>query len=373
MKIALLGAGQLGGSFAMALKEGMHDLVIKAYDPVTAHAEFLLKSGVVDAITTSPAEAVRGAELVLLASPLGTYRPLAEAIAPALAPGTIVMDLGSVKAPMLTLAALLPQARLIPAHPICGSERSGPQVARADLFRGRLCILTPEPETDPAAFGIAQTLWQATGADVIEMPVPVHDQIYAYVSHLPHIIAFVAASYFHRLGVTVTADDTMLHQFLRISRSNPLMWRDIALANREQLLPVLATYIAVLEHFATELRGGERTQTNDGASVAKAYLPRILAASLISNVSLHEKQSGMNLRPFGAGGMRDIVAPAAHAPEGDMEAISAVSHALADHLDAIIVDFRRLETGIGAEDAAALLAELAQMVNEAHMLVSLRN
>lgn len=373
MQLALLGAGQLGGSFALALKDGESDVTITAYDPVAAHAAYLQAQGAVDHVAATAADAVRSADIVLIAAPLGTYRALATEIAPALKPDALVMDVGSVKGLVAELKPLLPNAQLIPAHPITGGEKSGPEVARADLFKGRLCILTPEGEASEKAREIAQTLWHAVGADVIEMPAAVHDQIYAYVSHLPHYIAFVAASYFHTIGVHVVPEDAVLQQFLRISRSNPRMWRDIALANREQILPVLGTYIALLSHFATELRAGEKTTAEDTAQVAKAYLPRILAASMISCMSLHEQQSGLKLRPFGAGGLRDIAAPAAHAPEGDMEAISAVSHALADHIDAVIAQFKTLEQLIGAEDEAALLALIEKTEANAQALVKLRN
>ncbi len=373
MHLALLGAGQLGGSFALALKEAGDALRITAYDPVTAHAQQLAAQGAVDHVANSAGDAVCDADIVLIAAPLGAYRTLASEIASRLKPGTLVMDLGSVKSSMAGLAPLLPTAQLVPAHPISGSEKSGPEAARADMFKERLCILTPGERPDAAAMEMAQTLWHAVGADVIEMPVEVHDQIYAYVSHLPHYIAFIAASYFHRLGVRLLPEDTALQQFLRISRSNVRMWHDIALENREQLLPVLATYIALLQHFSTELRAGEKLPTEDTVAVAKSFLPRILAASIISCVSLHEQQSGLKLRPFGAGGLRDIVAPAAHAPEEDMEAISAISHTLADHLDAVIADFKQLERMIGAADATALMQALQQMGTDAQSLAGIRN
>lgn len=234
-------------------------------------------------------------------------------------------------------------------------------------------MLTPDSDTDADSLAIVETLWHAAGADVIHMPAQVHDQIYAYVSHLPHYIAFVAAAYLHRIGADMQADDAVLQQFLRISRSNPRMWTDIALENRESFLSVLATYIALLDHFATELRAGEKTETKDTVAIAKNLLPRILAASLISSVSLHEQQSGLNLRPFGAGGMRDIVAPAANTPEADTETISHNANAMADHIDAIIKDFRKLEALIGAEDAPALFDHVTNMVADAHTLATPRN
>lgn len=374
MNITILGAGQLGGSIALALREAGHDCVITVYDPNQAHSAYLLEQDAVDYVATSAAEAVQEADLVLLACPLGNYRALAQEIAPALEAGTLVSDVGSVKYPMTEIAPLLARARVLGGHPIAGSEKAGPEAARADLFAKRLFILTPSDPLDEEALHILETFWSGLGADVIQMPVGVHDQIYAYVSHLPHYIAFVAAAYLFQTGVAVTPEDTVLQQFLRVSRSNARMWTDIALANREALLPSFATYIALLEHFATELRAAEHAKTTaDTHAVAKHLLPRILAASLISSVTLYEQQSGMSLRPFGAGGMRDIVAPAAITPEADTEAISEVAHAVADHLDAIIPMFRSLEALIGSVDANGLYATLSQMSEEAALLTTVRN
>ncbi len=373
MNITILGAGQLGGSLALALRQAEGDCVITAYDAVPAHAEHLLARGAVDAVATTPADAVAEADIVVLAAPLGSYRALATAIAPALDNGTIVTDIGSAKALLDSIASLMPNALVVGAHPIAGSEKSGPDAAVGNLFEGKLCILTPNEATDSEALAIIETLWSGMGADVIHMPAAVHDQIYAFVSHLPHLIAFVAASYFHSLGVAITAQDAVLAQFLRISRSNARMWTDIALNNRDALLPTLATYIALLEHFASELRAGEKTETPDTRAVAKTLIPRILASALISAVSLHEQQSGMNLRPFGAGGMRDIVAPAAVTPEADTESISNNAHAVADHLDALIPLFRRMESLIGAEDAQGLFSLMDAMARDAHTLATPRN
>ncbi len=374
LHIALLGAGQLGGSFILALREQDAALFVTAYDPATAHSTALKDRGAVDVVCTTPEEAAKDADMVLLAAPLGTYRALAAAIAPVIANGTIVTDLGSVKGSMAAVAQALPTAHIIPAHPIAGSEKSGPAAARGDLFRGKLCILTPDSDTDEQAFRAVEALWEMAGADVIAMPHEVHDQIYAHVSHLPHYIAFVAAQYFHACGIRIGADEAMLQQFLRIARSNPRMWTDIALENRSALLPALGTYIALLDHFVSELRAGEPSDAvADVAQLAKTLLPRVLASCLISGVSLYEQQSATNLRPFGAGGMRDIVAPAALTPEADTEAMSHNAVAMANIIEGIIPRFRALESLIGAEDAPALYASISAMVDDAHAIMSITN
>jgi cyclohexadieny/prephenate dehydrogenase len=373
LRIALLGAGQLGGSFVLALRENGADVHVSAYDPSPTHAEELKTRGGVDVVCATPEHAAKGADMVLLAAPLRAYRALVTAIAPVLEDGCILTDLGSVKGSMAALLPLVPKAHIVPAHPIAGSEKSGASAARADLFKGKLCILTPDESTDTSAFQAIEELWSLAGADVIAMPHEVHDQIYAHVSHLPHYIAFVGAHYFHTLGIRIGTDEATLQQFLRISRSNPRMWTDVALENREALLPVLGTYIALLEHFASELRAGEPSSGGDKAALAKTLLPRVLASSLISSVSLYEKQSGTNLRPFGGAGMRDIVAPAAMTPEADTEMMSNHASKMADIIEGIIPHFRTLETMIGAEDEAALYASISQMVEDAHALVTPRN
>jgi prephenate dehydrogenase len=376
LRIALLGAGQLGGSFVLALRENGADIRVAAYDPSPTHAEELKTRGGVDVVCATPEDAAKGADMVLLAAPLRTYRALVSAIAPVLDDGCILTDLGSVKGGMVALAPLAPKAHVIPAHPIAGSEKSGPEAARGDLFKGKLCILTPGSDTDEQAFRAVEALWDMVGADVIAMPHELHDQIYAHVSHLPHYIAFLAAGYFYDLGVRITTEDATLQQFLRISRSNPRMWTDVALENRAALLPILGTYIALLEHFAGELRAGDKhadTANPDKPHLAKTLLPRVLAASLISNVSLYEQASGQSLRAFAGAGMRDVVAPAAVTPEADTEAMSNHSTAMAGIIEGIIPHFRALETMLGAEDEAALYASVSQMVEDAHLLVTPRN
>lgn len=372
LAIALIGAGHLGGSFALALKEAGADVRITAFDADAAQAELLHERGGIDAIAPNAADAVRGADMVMLAVPLRSYRALAAQIAPALGAQTIVTDLGSVKHSMDGLAGTLPAARLVPGHPIAGGEKSGAAAASGQLFQKRLCILTPTDATDAQATSMVEMLWHLTGADVLQMPVNVHDIIYAYVSHLPHAIAFVAAEALFASGTKVDANDGTLQKFLRISRSNPRMWTDVFLENREALLPALATYIALLEHFATELASGGDDQSADAQAVHTRFVPRILASSLISSVSLYEQQSGMDLRPFGAGGMRDIVAPAAVDPEQEFEAMSHNAKATAVALSQVIPLFKQLESLIGAEDEPALFAAISGMVNHAHALVSPR-
>jgi len=372
LHIALIGAGHMGGSFALALKEAHSHVSITAYDADGDQAALLQSRGGADRVAESVADAVRGADVVMLATPLRTYRALASEIAPYLGKHSIVTDLGSVKGSMEAIAPLLGTTRVVPGHPIAGGEKTGAAVARADLFNNRLCILTSGVDALDAPTDTIGTLWHITGADVLRMPANVHDSIYAYVSHLPHLIAFVAAELLYQDGVRVADDAHVLHQFLRISRSSPRMWSDIFLENREALLSALSTYIALLEHFVTELSSG-KDAPHAVENVAERFVPRILASCLISCVSLYEQQSAMSLRPFGAGGMRDIVAPAAIDPEaGELEAISKAAPLVAEALKRVLPLLREIESLIGAEDEAGLFDRLSQMVSHAHALVSQR-
>ncbi|MFN7185290.1 MAG: prephenate dehydrogenase [Alphaproteobacteria bacterium] len=371
-RIAILGLGQLGGSFALACRRaGIHAEIV-GYDPQAASAEHLLRLGAIDAVLPL-AEVVRNADLVILAAPLRTYPDLARTIASHLAPQAIVTDVGSVKCSMAALVDLLPEGQaIVPGHPISGSEKSGASASRGDLFEEKLCILTPLPHVPGSAANQVKALWQKIGARVLTMPVSIHDQIYAHVSHLPHLIAFVAASFMDRLGVEVPEDAETLRQFLRISRSNPRMWTDVFLENRTSLLPALAVYQAILRHLARELHSGPQAQRSEAsATIAAAHLPRLLAASLISTVAVYEQHAGASVRRFGAGGMRDIVAPAATTPEAEIEAISAAGPAVALLIESILPHFAEIERLITLEDELALFALLTRMQGEAVHLVAL--
>ena len=368
-RIAILGLGQLGGSFALACRRAGIEAEITGYDPEPSHGEHLLRLGAIDAVMTAE-KAVENAELVMLAAPLRAYPELARRIASHLAAGSILTDLGSVKCSMAALVDCLPEGQLIvPGHPISGSEKSGAAAARGDLFEEKLCILTPLESTPKAATERVTALWERLGTEVMVMPVVIHDQIYAHVSHLPHLIAFVAASFLNRLGVVVPDENEELRRFLRISRSNPRMWTDVFLENRAALLPALAAYQAVLRHLATELRSGPaQSQPQATPALAAAHLPRILAASLISTVAVYEQHAGASVRRFGAGGMRDIVAPAASAPEAQIEAISAQAASIALLIENILPRFAEIERLITLEEEPALLALLTQMQREASRL-----
>ena len=371
--IALIGTGQLGGSFALALQEAGVEVDVVGFDTDVSQAHMLAERGALARVAPSVEEAVRGADVVVLATPLRSYRAIAQTMLPYLAPHAIITDLGSTQGTLDALrGSVLPAERVVPAHPIAGGEGAGAAVARADLFKQRLLILSPREDVATAITDAVASLWHMVGTTVLQMPVEVHDQIYAHVSHLPHYIAFAAAEVLFQSGVKLDLNDETLTRFLRISRSNPRMWTDIALENREALLPVLGTYAVLLDHFEGELRAGTPDAAVDLHAAGQRFYPRILASALISTVHFFEQQAGLSLREFGAGGMRDIVAPAAIDPESELAAMSNAAPAIADLLKQTVPLFKQLEELIGAEDEPALFALLSGWVAHAQQLVSPR-
>lgn len=265
-RIAILGAGLIGASIALAARESGAAKTIVLYDAspdVRGRARKLPLGEIAD----SAQEAVSGAELVLLAMPVGAMAEAMAAIAPALKAGAIVTDVGSVKRSVAEALAPLapPHAFLIPGHPIAGTEHSGPEAGFASLFKGRWHILTPladaRPEY-PAAVEKLAAFWRALGADVEQMAPARHDVVLAVTSHLPHLIAFNIVAMAEDLE-NVTESEVVKYSasgfrdFTRIAASDPTMWRDVFLNNRDAVLEVLGRFSEDLAALQRAIRWGE--------------------------------------------------------------------------------------------------------------------
>jgi len=248
-RLAIIGVGLIGGSFALALRRAGQVAHIVGAGRSRANMERALSLGAIDAVAGSAAEAVDGADAVLVAVPVGAMPAVFREIAPHLAADCLVTDAGSTKQDVVAAARAGlggKLARFVPGHPIAGAEHSGVAAAKAELFQGRNVVLTPLPENAPADVARLAALWRACGAEVAEMSAEAHDRIFAAVSHLPHLAAFAlvddlagraeAESYFRYAG-------SGFRDFTRIAGSHPEMWRDIALANREALLTELDAYV----------------------------------------------------------------------------------------------------------------------------------
>jgi prephenate dehydrogenase len=267
--MAVIGVGLIGGSLALALRRRGLVGEIVGVGRTPGNLALARRRRIVDRITTDPAEGVRDADLVVLATPVGALAEVGKAIAPALGPGAVVTDVGSTKASVLRdLEPLMPaHAFLVAAHPIAGTEDSGAGAATADLFEGSRCILTPTPRTNARALAGVRRMWRAVGARVIEMDAEDHDRILGAVSHLPHVVAYALVN-----AVTSFRKDALdyagggFRDFTRIAASHPVMWRDIVLANRESVLAGIDATLAELS------RMREWIERSEGHALEEAFL-----------------------------------------------------------------------------------------------------
>lgn len=265
--VALLGVGYMGGSLALALRAAGAAKTIVGFDPGVEAGREAVARGIVDRMAPSAAEAVRGAELIVLAAPVRSLLPLAQAITDAVAPNAVIIDIGSVKVPIVDALGAGPLAkRFVGCHPLAGTEVTGAAAADVRLYAGKPCFVCPSSTTDAAALAVARSTWKSVGASVIELPADAHDDFMAAASHLPHVAAFALA-----LGLEPDADmlveripptypPTSLRDSSRVAASNPAVWRDILLENRRQLLP----RIREMEASLSALRRAIETDDSQG-------------------------------------------------------------------------------------------------------------
>ncbi|MBV9570881.1 MAG: prephenate/arogenate dehydrogenase family protein [Alphaproteobacteria bacterium] len=248
-KVALLGIGLIGSSMAHAMRRAGLAAHIAGFAP---HAETLEKAkriGFADSLHDTLQPAVRDADFVVLAAPVGAFGDLMRQMAPHLKPGAIVSDVGSVKAAVIRdVAPHVPEGtHFVPAHPIAGTEQSGPEAGFAELFDGRWCVLTPTPDTDAQAVETVKTFWRRCGSEVEIMDARHHDLVLAITSHVPHLIAYNIVGTAADLE-TVTQGEVIKYSaggfrdFTRIAASDPTMWRDVFLNNREAVLEMLGRF-----------------------------------------------------------------------------------------------------------------------------------
>ena len=264
-RVALIGIGLIGSSLARRAKEyGGLAAEVVANARTQNTLDRVVELGIADAVTLDPAAAVEGADLVVLCTPLGTYSDLAIQITPHLAPGATVTDVGSTKvSAMRDVSGLIPpHAHFIPGHPLAGTEFSGPDAGFSTLFEGRWTILTPPAGTDEDALARLKLFWERCGALVAQMDPAHHDRVLAIVSHLPHLLAFTICGTADDLA-TETRDEVLqfaasgFRDFTRIAASDPTMWRDIFLNNREALLEMLARFTEDAQAMARAVRWGD--------------------------------------------------------------------------------------------------------------------
>jgi prephenate dehydrogenase len=243
--MVVIGVGLIGGSLARILRLKGEVGEIVGVGRGAANLMRAVEIGVIDSYSHDPVAAVKDADLVFLAIPVCSIAAMTAQIAPSLAPGCVVTDGGSVKGEIIAACEPLmpPGTFFVGGHPIAGTEKSGVDASFATLFEGRRCIITPTPSTDPTALRKVVRMWESAGSEVVIMDVAKHDRVLAAISHLPHMVAYALVN---AVGDYDRLDESILKysaggfkDFTRIASSDPVMWRDIALMNRESILELM--------------------------------------------------------------------------------------------------------------------------------------
>jgi cyclohexadieny/prephenate dehydrogenase len=284
-RVAIIGIGLIGSSLARVLRrDGLAGEIVACARRAETRAK-ALELKIADRAVEDPAEAVSGADLVVIATPLSAYADIAVQIGPKLRPGAIVTDVGSVKQAVIrdVKPAMPDNVHFIPGHPVAGTEHSGPESGFAELFRDRWCILTPLPDTDAEALSRLMALWVQAGMKVVTMDAEHHDKVLAMTSHLPHVIAYTI------VGTATDLEDSLksevikfsaggFRDFTRIAGSDPVMWRDIFLNNREAVLEMLQRFSEDLTALQRAIRWGEGDKLEELFTRTRAIRRSIIEA-----------------------------------------------------------------------------------------------
>ena len=263
-KVVIIGVGLIGSSLAINIrKHGLATEIVGVSRSADNRAE-ILQRGLADSVTDNAAEAVQGADCVLLCTAVGAYGKLAEQIAPHLSPGCVISDVGSTKGSVIAdVAPHLPDhVHFVPAHPIAGTEQSGPSAGFETLFKDRWVILTPLPQTPREPVEKIEALWRACGAMIDKMDALHHDRVLAMTSHLPHLIAYTIVDTATQLEDDLKCEvikfsASGFRDFTRIAGSDPTMWRDVFLSNRDVVLDLLQRFQEDLVNMQRAIRKGD--------------------------------------------------------------------------------------------------------------------
>jgi prephenate dehydrogenase len=264
-RVTIAGVGLIGGSLALAARAAGMVGTVTGLGRGAANLQTAQQRGIIDGYSHDPLEASRDADLLLLAVPVRTMAAVARACAPVLRHGAVVSDVGSVKESVVReVEAVLPAGvSFVGAHPIAGTEESGAAAARADLFRGSRCIITPGHSGDASAVAKIRALWEGVGMQVVEMEAAQHDEILAWVSHLPHAVAFSAVNALLDVdGAVAQFAGPSCRDLTRVAASSVEMWRDIFVANAHQVDAAIAHLIAVLEDLRVAIAQRDEAKLN---------------------------------------------------------------------------------------------------------------
>ena len=282
-RLAIIGLGLIGSSIARAVKDRLPDVMVTGHDANSDVRDIARTLGLCDAVIDDAAGAVTDADLVILAVPVGGMAAAASAMAPGLGKDAIVSDVGSSKASVAeALANVLPGHIVIPAHPVAGTENSGPAAGFASLFDGRWCIITPDAAAPADAVAALTSFWEALGAKVDVMDAAHHDMVLAVTSHLPHLIAYTIVGTASELE-EVTESEVIKYSaggfrdFTRIAASDPVMWRDVFLANKDAVLATLQRFNEDLTVLQQAIRRGDADKLEDWFTRTRAIRRSIIA------------------------------------------------------------------------------------------------
>jgi len=283
--VAIVGVGLIGSSLARVIKRERLARRIIGCDASAAVRRKLKTLGLTDTATGDAGASAKGADLVVVCTPISTYAALGRAIGPKLKPGAILSDVGSVKQVAIqTLGAhLAKRAHFVPGHPVAGTENSGPEAGFADLFAGRWCILTPAKGTSPRAIGRVAELWRRAGMRVETMDAAHHDRVLAITSHVPHLIAYTIVNTANDLEAHLKAEVIKFaaggfRDFTRVAASDPVMWRDVFLHNREAVLEMMGRLYEDIALLQKAIRAGEGKTLEDVFARARRLRRSIVAA-----------------------------------------------------------------------------------------------
>jgi cyclohexadieny/prephenate dehydrogenase len=284
-RVALIGIGLIGSSLARALRRDSPETEIIACARRGETLAAVQRLGIADATNHDPAQAAAGADLVVVATPLSAYAEIGERIAPMLKDGAILSDVGSVKQAVIRdLQPHVPrEVHFVPGHPVAGTEHSGPESGFAELFRDRWCILTPPPETASEPVTAVGRMWESFGMHVVTMSADHHDKVLAMTSHLPHLIAYTIVGTATNLEESLKSEviefsASGFRDFTRIAASDPVMWRDIFLNNREAVLEIVQRFTEDLTALQRAIRWGEGDKLQELFTRTRAIRRSIIEA-----------------------------------------------------------------------------------------------
>lgn len=282
-RVAIIGLGLLGGSIGLAVQDNLPGVVTTGWDRDPATRARAAERALVGTVCETGADAVAGADLVIFCVPVGAIGAVAAELAGSIPAGAVISDVGSSKQSVAAaLTEALPGRAVIPAHPVAGTERSGPDAGFASLFQGRWCIITPPEGADVAQVGALSTFWEALGAKVELMDAQHHDLVLAVTSHLPHLIAYTIVGTASDLeGVTqsevIKYSAGGFRDFTRIAASDPTMWRDVFLTNKDAVLEMLQRFSEDLTALQRAIRWGDGDALFDLFTRTRAIRRSIIA------------------------------------------------------------------------------------------------